>query len=265
MVLDACLSSASSCLSQLLTNAVRAFRQLGSMRRKTVLIVGANRGIGNNLLKAFVEESWDVTATVRPKTRTEKDPTVVELEKAGVRLLELDYLDEATISRAAALYGADRPLDLLINVGGLSPHPKPWQEQTGEMMVEKFRVMAVGPILTIGHFLPSLELGDNTKIVNISSAFGSVSKNSFGTCMAYRMAKTALNQGTVTMAREWEKEGRKLTMVNVEPGFISTRLTGWDGVDDMTTCVAGLMRVFKDITPQDNGTLIKWDGNRIPY
>lgn len=136
---------------------------------------GANRGIGNNLLKAFVEESWDVTATVRPKTRTEKDPTVVELEKAGVKLLELDYLDEATISRAAALYGADRPLDLLINVGGLSPHPKAWQEQTGEMMVEKFRVMAVGPILTIGHFLPSLELGDNTKIVNISSAFGSVS------------------------------------------------------------------------------------------
>lgn len=90
-------------------------------------------------------------------------------------------------------------------------------------------------------------------------------ENSFGTCMAYRMAKTALNQGTVTMAREWEKEGRKLTMVNVEPGFISTRLTGWDGVDDMTTCIAGLMRVFKDITPQDNGALIKWDGNRIPY
>ncbi|KAK4641707.1 hypothetical protein QC761_512670 [Podospora bellae-mahoneyi] len=224
MMLDAYLSSASSCLSHLLTNAVRAFRQLGSMRRKTVLI-----------------ESWDVTATVRPKTRTEKDPTVVELEKAGVRLLELDYFDEATISREAALYGADRPLDLLINVGGLSPHPKPWQEQTGEMKV-KFRVMA-------SIFPPPL------------AQF----QNSFGTCMACRMAKTALNQGTVTMAREWEKEGRKQTMVNVEPGFISTRLTGWDGVDDITTCIAGLMRVFKDITPQDNGTLIKWDGNRIPY
>ncbi|KAK0721252.1 hypothetical protein B0T21DRAFT_414448 [Apiosordaria backusii] len=235
------------------------------MRTKTVLIVGANRGIGNNLLQAFVRESWDVTGTVRPQTRTEKDPTVVELEKVGVKILEIDYLDETTIAHAAAQYGSDRPLDLLINVGGLSPHPKSWQDQTGEMMVEKFRVMAVGPILATRHFLPNLELADNARIVNVSSAFGSVSKNSFGTCMAYRMAKAALNQATVTLAREWEKEGRKVTLVNVEPGFVSTRLTGWDGVDDMATCIAGLMKVFKDIKPEDNGTLIKWDGNRIPY
>jgi NAD(P)-dependent dehydrogenase (short-subunit alcohol dehydrogenase family) len=83
--------------------------------------------------------------------------------------------------------------------------------------------------------------------------------------MAYRVAKCALNQGAVTMAREWEKEGRKVTMVCVEPGFLSTRLTGWDGEDDMDTCIAGLMKVFKALTPQDNGAFIKWDGSRIPF
>jgi NAD(P)-dependent dehydrogenase (short-subunit alcohol dehydrogenase family) len=83
--------------------------------------------------------------------------------------------------------------------------------------------------------------------------------------MAYRMAKCALNQGAVTMAREWEKEGRKVTMICVEPGFLSTRLTGWDGVDDMDTSIAGLMNVFKDITPEDNGGFFLWDGSKIPF
>jgi len=83
--------------------------------------------------------------------------------------------------------------------------------------------------------------------------------------MAYRAAKAALNQSTVTMVREWEKEGREVTMVCIEPGFIPTRLTGWDGVDDMDTCISGLMKVFKALTPKDNGTLIKWDGTRVAF
>lgn len=67
------------------------------------------------------------------------------------------------------------------------------------------------------------------------------------------------------MAREWEAEGRKVTTVCVEPGFLSTRLTGWDGEDDMDTCIAGLMKVFKEITPKDNGAFFLWDGSRIPF
>jgi len=83
--------------------------------------------------------------------------------------------------------------------------------------------------------------------------------------MAYRVAKAALNQGVVTMAREWEKEGRKVTMVCIEPGFLSTRLTGWDGVDDMDTCIAGMMKLFKGLTPKDHGAFLKWDGTKIPF
>lgn len=129
------------------------------------------------------------------------------------------------------------------------------------------------------------------KIVNISSFFGSISGgihpsniystvslshplhqsltnhagNSFGTCMAYRAAKTALNQMSVTMAREWEKEGRKSTIVCMEPGFLSTRLTGFDGEDDMETCIAGIMNVIDHITHDDSGAFLKWDGTKIPF
>ena len=177
---------------------------------------------------------------------------------------------------------------MLMNVGGLTHHPMPWDEQTGDMLVEKFRVMAVGPLLTIKHFLPKLERAPGAKVVNISSGYGSISSTSLchdslqgmatradtwvlrvdksmGTCMAYRVAKAALNQGAVTMAREWEKEGRNVTMICVEPGYVPTRLRRWEGDEDMDTCIAGLMELFKNITPEDNGGFFQWDGSKLPF
>lgn len=83
--------------------------------------------------------------------------------------------------------------------------------------------------------------------------------------MAYRAAKAALNQMSVTMAREWEKEGLKSTIVCMEPGFLPTRLTGFNGEDDMKTCIAGIMMVIDSISRGDNGAFLKWDGGKIPF
>ncbi|TPX09382.1 uncharacterized protein E0L32_009426 [Thyridium curvatum] len=232
------------------------------MASKNALVIGANRGIGLNILKALAGSSWNVTGSIRPQSAT--DPSVEDLKATGARILKIDYLDEGTIKTAAQEYG-DEPLDLLVNVGGLPPHPKAWQEQTNDAIVEKFRVMAVGPFLATKHFLPSLEKAAEPKVVNISSSFGSISTNTLGTCMAYRTAKAALNQNSVTLAREWEKEGRKVTIVCMEPGFLSTRLTEWDGEDDMETCIAGIMNVIDGITHKDNGAFLKWDGSSIPF
>lgn len=115
-----------------------------------MMSVGATRGIGLNILKAFVGRSWDVTGTVRPQSKG--DPSVDEvrqshpsfhvtwmllnggrrfglfrlltsplaceqLKQTGANILEVDYLDEDTIQRAALAYGNKR-LDILVNVGG---------------------------------------------------------------------------------------------------------------------------------------------------
>ena len=89
--------------------------------------------------------------------------------------------------------------------------------------------------------------------------------NSMGTCMAYRVAKAALNQGAVTMAREWEKEGRNVTMICIEPGYVPTRLRRWEGDEDMDTCIAGLMELFKNITPEDSGGFFQWGGSKLLF
>lgn len=83
--------------------------------------------------------------------------------------------------------------------------------------------------------------------------------------MAYRVAKAALNQVTMTFAREFEKQGRKATVVNMEPDFVATRSTGHDFVDDMDTCIAVLFKGMQAITNEDNDHSISWSGNRLRY
>ncbi|KAF7878853.1 hypothetical protein EAF04_000056 [Stromatinia cepivora] len=203
---------------------------------KSVLIVGANRGIGLNLVKAFIKNSWNVTGSIRPQSKT--DASVKDLEATGAKILEIGFLNEIIIADAAKDFGNQR-LDVLLNVGGLPPKPKSWLDQTPELFTERFQVMAVGPFLTIKHFLPNLEKSNTARVVNISSAFGSVTvtslftkyeheltmnpDNTFGNCMAYRAAKSALNQITMTYARELEKEGKNITFVCMEPGFLPTQ------------------------------------------
>lgn len=114
------------------------------------MFVGANRGIGLNILKAFVSRSWNVTGTVRPQSKGDSSVDEVrqsqanlhktwmllrdygrfgllylltphfayeQLRRTGANILEVDYLNEDTIQRAALAYG-DKRLDILINVGG---------------------------------------------------------------------------------------------------------------------------------------------------
>ncbi|KAI8955725.1 hypothetical protein F4801DRAFT_277291 [Xylaria longipes] len=81
------------------------------------MVFGANRGIGLNILKSFVSRSWNVTGTIRPQTTN--DPSFEDLKQTGAKVLELDYLDESSIEKAAADFG-DQPLDILVNVGGLA-------------------------------------------------------------------------------------------------------------------------------------------------
>jgi NAD(P)-dependent dehydrogenase (short-subunit alcohol dehydrogenase family) len=89
--------------------------------------------------------------------------------------------------------------------------------------------------------------------------------NSFSTYMAYRVAKAAANQVTVTFAREWIQEGRNIVVIAMEPGFVATRLTGWDYVDDMDTCIAGIIEVMEALKQENNERFLKCDGSSICY
>ena len=85
-----------------------------------------------------------MTGSIRPQTK--EDPSFKDLTATGANILEIDFLNETSIVRAAEAYG-DKPLDVLLNVGGLPPDPKAWEDQTSELFLERFQTMAVVRIL----------------------------------------------------------------------------------------------------------------------
>jgi NAD(P)-dependent dehydrogenase (short-subunit alcohol dehydrogenase family) len=83
--------------------------------------------------------------------------------------------------------------------------------------------------------------------------------------MAYRMAKAALNSQTVTLAHELQKLQEPIAVIALYPGFVATKLTGFDFDDDMATCIAGMMEVILKCDIRDTGVFIAWNGERIPW
>ncbi|MCJ1430723.1 hypothetical protein MMC27_000073 [Xylographa pallens] len=251
------------------------------MTAKSILVVGGNRGIGLELVKAFKTLDWKVYATVRPETKASGDSSIKEIEYTGACIIELDFLDESSIKKAAETYGSG-PLDVLINCGGVNVKPRKWTDHTSELLLEKYKIMAVvrqsgfarsfhsltlnqGPFLTSKYFLPSLKRSaEGGRVFNISSRSGSNSLNK-GSFLAYRMAKAALNSQTVTLAREMETSDQNVAVIALYPGFVATKLTDFEYDDDMLTCVAGMVELIQRCGMRETGQFMKWDGANIPW
>ena len=79
------------------------------------------------------------------------------------------------------------------------------------------------------------------------------------------MAKAALNQQTVTLAKEMEKSGQNIAVISVNPGFVATRLTNFDFDDDMDTCIEGVARVIESVDMAKTGLFINWTGEILDF
>ncbi|KAH8591408.1 short chain dehydrogenase [Bisporella sp. PMI_857] len=232
------------------------------MAHGNVLIIGANRGIGLHFVKIFTERNWNVFGTVRPQTR--EDLSFKDLVTTGATILDIDFTDETSISKAASTYG-DKALDVLVNCAGVDVHPRPWEENSAEDMINKFRIMTVGPFLATKHFLPHLTRSESGKVVNISSDYASISGNDRGRCISYRIAKAALNQQTVTIAHELKAADSTITMIMLDPGDIPTRLSRGNGKTGIDESVRGMVEIIEKATIQDSGCFYKWTGETLPF
>ncbi|KAK3057198.1 hypothetical protein LTR09_002237 [Extremus antarcticus] len=214
---------------------------LGTDDRKTVLVVGS----------------------IRPATRD--DPSVKDLIATGASLLYIDYTDESTIIDAAKAFG-DKPLDCLVNCGGYGVKPDDSWSYNYDDVLERLKTMVVGPFIVTKHFKPSLEKSESGKVLNISADMGSISKNSEeGENIGYRMAKSALNQQTKTLAQEFANAGSNVRLVAVCPGFIPTRMTEWRGNVDIVEACDAVVDVVLSLTAEESGSFKDRRGQTMPW
>ncbi|KAI0115876.1 hypothetical protein GGR51DRAFT_502452 [Nemania sp. FL0031] len=228
---------------------------------RKALIVGANRGIGLNLVRALSLRGWDVTATIRPEAFS--DSSFEDLKRTGATILSLDLLNETSIKAAVAEYGSG-PLDVLVNCAGIGPEPDEWYEHTAEILMEKYRTNTVGPFLTTKHFYPNLKAAGG-RVFNITSRGASMSNNTQGQDLAYRLSKTALNQLTATMAAEFKNNGDGISVMAVYPGYLATRLSSFRSRDNMERSIEGMVRIIETAGMDETGSFVNWKGEAMPW
>jgi len=182
---------------------------------RTVLVTGANRGLGLEFARQYKEAGWHVIGTAR-------DPKdAQELEALGVRIMQLDVASQQSVDEMAAALG-DEPIDLLINNAGIFPRVGKIDEIDFDDYNRTLAVNTVGPVRVTRALLPNLRRGDLKIIAGLSSNLGSIAENERGNFYGYRESKAALNMFTKTLAAELGPDGVRVNAIG--PGLIETPL-----------------------------------------
>jgi NAD(P)-dependent dehydrogenase (short-subunit alcohol dehydrogenase family) len=152
----------------------------------TVLITGANRGIGLELARQLKDSGYRVIGTAR------KPEKATALNALGVRVVQLDVTDKASVAAMAESLG-ETPIDLLINNAGIGGHMgESFAETDFDQIGWTFDVNSIGPMRVTQALLPNVMASSAKTVVHISSIMGSIANNSGG-YYGYRASKTALN------------------------------------------------------------------------
>lgn len=232
----------------------------------TILVTGANRGIGLALARELLAQGHTVFAACRQPVMAKE---LHELQAgAGGRLgiVELDVDSDLSVVEAAmAVAPKIEALDALVNNAAV--FPEEGDESILEMDLAHFRVAfetnVLGVIRVSRAFLPLLEKGNSPRIVNISSGAGSISdKDDFG-YYAYSASKAALNMVTRAMAAEFKP--RKVAVVAVSPGWVKTEMGGPNAPLTPEESARSLAKTIAKLSMKETSRFLDRDGGGHEY
>ena len=228
----------------------------------TILITGANRGIGLEFVRQYARESADIIACCRDPAKAKELKSIAEGSGAKVRVMALDVSKSDSIAALVRdLKGT--PIDILINNAGISgPRQQGADKIDPEGWLETFRVNTVGPVLIAQALHENLRKGREKKLVAITSMMGST-ENHGGGMYAYRSSKAALNNAMHGLSREWAQEG--IAVAILHPGWVRTDMGGKNAAVAPEDSVAGLRRQIANLDLKSSGQYVDYSGAALAW
>jgi NAD(P)-dependent dehydrogenase (short-subunit alcohol dehydrogenase family) len=211
---------------------------------ESVLVTGANKGLGLCLVEAFLATDARVFAGFRAPA-----PALDELAARNpgrLTLLALDVTDAAQVRSAADAVREQGPgLDILINNAAILPEAGrgPLASLNVELGRELFDTNALGPLRVTQAFLPLLRAGKRKLVVNVSSEAGSVGDCSRTEEHLYCMTKAALNMQSAILRNDLGREGFEILAVH--PGWMRTEMGGPNARIDPRDAADGIVALTR--------------------
>ncbi len=224
----------------------------------TVLITGANRGIGLEFARTFAADGWSVHACCR-------QPDKAATLKAVAGQVAVHRLDVTNGLQVAGLARelADEPIDLLLNNAGIYGPRTGFAQTDYDEWFPVFQVNTMAPLRMAERFVAQVARSERKLIANISSKMGSIGDNTRGGSYIYRSSKAALNMIVKSLSVDLAKHG--IAVVAFHPGWVQTDMGGPEAALPVAESVAGMRAVIGRLGPADNGKYFNYDGDEIPW
>lgn len=217
----------------------------------TILITGANKGIGLQLASQLAARGDEVIAICRTPSP--------ELAKLGVRIIDrIDVSQPESIQRLKSEL-AGRKLDVLINNAGILKNDT-FGNLNYHQMLEQYQVNTLGPLRVTEALVDNLERG--SKVAIVSSRVGSIEDNASGGNYGYRASKTAVNQIGINLKHELLPRGIAVALLH--PGLVATGMTGGRGISPAESA-KGLIQRIDALDIASSGRFWHAEGYELPW
>lgn len=225
---------------------------------ETVIITGANRGIGLELTRQFLQAGKRVIAGCRAPAQAAA-LKALNTQAAALEVLSLDVSDTASIAAFCKQVGT-RTVDVLINNAGvMGGDRQSLHDMDYAAWLHTFSVNTLAPFQLASELLGNLKRSARARIVTVSSQMGAFNLQGMGTgSYAYRSSKAAVSKVMQVMAEELKPDG--IIVCPVHPGWVQTDMGGPSAQITATQSAEGLFTLIDKLTLAESGRFWTWDG-----
>lgn len=231
---------------------------------KTVLITGANRGIGLQHASVYASRGVKVYATARAPDEADDLQALAEMHTEYVEILHYDANAPSAAAAQLKKEIGDAPLDLLLsNAGGYGGTHQSFGDVSEDEMVQALRVNTIAGLKLAEAFVDNVAASERKVMAFQSTLMGSIADNSSGGYYTYRVTKAALNMIAKGISNDLRPRG--VISVALHPGWVQTRMGGPNAPVSVEKSVAGQQRLLEELTLAQSGRFFNYDGQELPW
>ncbi|XP_044755774.1 C-factor [Coccinella septempunctata] len=245
---------------------------------KSVLVTGANRGLGLGLIKRIVTHTNQpkyIIGTCRDIEKA-KDLQQIAALHPHIKILNLDVRNTETFenfAREVEDIVKEDGLNLLFNNAGYSPKSTRISFLKTEQLTETFQTNVIGPVMLTKALLPLLKKAaensqkifsvNSAAVINMTSVLGSIALNKEGGLYPYRCSKAALNMASKSLSLDLKKDGILVTALH--PGWVKTDMGGPGAPLQIDESVTHIMNFVENLNETHNGGFYQYDGKKLDW